>query len=144
MLDIAWALFEIRMHRAPTDDPNVVWTAITSRYLHIKPHVERSWWAMRAQLFDGPGYMLNYALGAFLVADVRETLRMRHGDWTSGDTAWYARMRDNFYRFGTSVPARDVVTRFLGRPMSADAMLRDLVHMHPPAAARRQVTPAKR
>ena len=129
MLDIAWALFEIRMHRAPAQDPNVLWTSITTRYLHITPHPERSWWAMRAQLFDLPGYMLNYALGAFLVADVRETLRARHGDWTMGDDAWYSRMRDQFYRFGTSLPAREVVTRFLGRPVRADAMLRDLARM---------------
>ena len=38
--------------------------------LDIKPHAEYSWWAMRAQLFDLPGYMLNYAMGAFLIADV--------------------------------------------------------------------------
>jgi len=29
MLDVAWALFELRMLRGPTQDPNVVWTEIT-------------------------------------------------------------------------------------------------------------------
>ena len=148
MLDMAWALFEIRMHRAPAQDPNAVWTAITSRYLHIKPHREYSWWAMRAQLFDLPGYMLNYAIGAFLIADVRETLRARHGDWVRGDTQWYPRVRDALYIHGTSVPARAVLTRFLGRPMRADALLRDLARMRapvqPPTPPRRTTTPAHR
>ena len=31
VLDIAWALFEIRMYREPTRDPNLVWADITSR-----------------------------------------------------------------------------------------------------------------
>src|SRR5688572_20462063 len=55
MLDIAWALFELRMLRAPTQDPNAVWTEITSRYLHVIPHPELSWWAVRVQLVNSPG-----------------------------------------------------------------------------------------
>ena len=136
MLDMAWALFEIRMHRSPALDPNVTWSEITSRYLHIKPHLDRSWWAMRAQLFDSPGYMLNYALGAFLIADVRATLRARHGDWVEGDTAWYARVRSSLYQHGSAVPARDVLRKFLGRPMRADALLADLARMRAPARPR--------
>ena len=138
MLDMAWALFEIRMHRAPAADPNAAWTAITSRYLHIRPHPERSWWAARAQLFDLPGYMLNYALGAFLIADVRATYRARHGDWIAGDTAWYARMRTALYQFGTSVPSHDVLVKFLGRPMRPDALLADLDRMRTAGAKRRK------
>ena len=130
MIDMAWALFEIRMHRAPAQDPNALWTEITRRFLHIRPHPDRSWWAMRAQLFDLPGYMLNYALGAFLVADVRATLRSRHGDWMAGDTTWYPRVRTTLYQYGTSVPARSVLERFLGRPMRPDALLADLDRMH--------------
>jgi hypothetical protein len=71
MLDVAWALFECRMLREPAADPNAVWTAITSRYLHITPHPELAWWAVRVQLVDKPGYMVNYGLGAIITADPR-------------------------------------------------------------------------
>ncbi len=38
LLDVAWALFDLRMLRDPHADPNQVWTRITGRYLRIKPH----------------------------------------------------------------------------------------------------------
>lgn len=129
MLDAAWSLFEIRMQRAPLADPNVVWTAITQFYLHIAPHADRSWWAQRAQLFDEPGYMLNYAMGAILVADVRAAMRAKHGPWLNGDPQWYARASADLYRFGRGVPARRVVERYLGRRATAAALARDLGRM---------------
>ena len=58
-------LFELRMLREPSADPNVEWTQITNRYLHIVPHpdwpggpCEYNWWTR-------PGYMVNYGLGRF-------------------------------------------------------------------------------
>ncbi|HEV7364267.1 MAG TPA: hypothetical protein VGN76_00320, partial [Gemmatimonadales bacterium] len=68
VMDVAWALFELRMLRDPRADPNEIWTALTRGYLRIRPHPELSWWAMRAQLIDAPGYMMNYAAGAILIA----------------------------------------------------------------------------
>ena len=79
MLDIAWALFEVRLHDHPDADPNEAWAAITSHYLHIAPHPEWSWWAMRGQLIDAPGYMMNYALGAVIVTAIREHIAAVHG-----------------------------------------------------------------
>ena len=49
--------------RSREADPNAVWTDITSRYLHVIPHPELAWWAVRVQLVDKPGYMVNYGLG---------------------------------------------------------------------------------
>ncbi len=129
MLDAAWSLFEIRMHRAPNADPNAVWTEISRHYLHIAPHPERSWWAMRAQLFDLPGYMLNYAMGAIVVADLRAVLQQRHGSWLAGDARWYERMSASLYRYGREVPARVVLERLLRRAPSAAALTRDLARM---------------
>ncbi len=137
MLDAAWSLFEIRMHRAPDADPNTVWSDITSHYLHVRPHPERSWWAMRAQLFDLPGYMLNYAMGAIVVADVRATLMKRHGRWLTGDALWYPRAVDALYRYGREVPARTVLERVLGRRPRADALTADLARMRAPTRAGR-------
>jgi hypothetical protein len=133
MLDVAWALFEVRLHEDPSRDPNAEWTAITSRYLHIAPHPEWSWWAMRGQLIESPGYMMNYALGAMVAADVRERVRQQWGGFTIPDRRLYGRLSQALYRFGRERPARDVLQDFLGRAVGPDAILRDLATMRPGA-----------
>jgi hypothetical protein len=82
VMDVAWSLFEIRAHRNPELSPNRIWADITSRYLRIRPHPEWSWWAMRGQLVNSPGYMLNYAFGAILIADIRARLVAVRGPFT--------------------------------------------------------------
>ncbi|MDA1080984.1 MAG: hypothetical protein O2973_04770 [Gemmatimonadetes bacterium] len=134
VLDVAWALFELRVYANPRLDPNAVWTDITQHYLHVVPHPELSWWAMRGQLIDSPGYMLNYALGAMIVADIRATLLAQRGDWTRGDPGWYADVSERLYRFGGERPARDVISDFLGRPFTPAALLSDLARMSTPLA----------
>ena len=129
MLDLAWALFEIRMGKDPEASPNVVWSGITSEYLRIKPHPEWSWWAMRGQLIESPGYMLNYALGALLVAQIRDGVqaaRPTPSDPSAGDPEWYAWVSDRLYRFGLEKPTSEVLLEFLGEPMSPAALLADL------------------
>jgi hypothetical protein len=126
VLDVAWALFEIRMFRDPTLDPNRVWAEITSRFLRIRPHPEWSWWAMRGQLIESPGYLLNYALGGILTAALRARIRELRGDWLAGDPGWYPWVRERLFRFGASRPAADVVQEFLGRPLTPEALLADL------------------
>jgi hypothetical protein len=126
VMDTAWALFEIRMHRDPSQDPNQVWTALMHDYLHVRPHPEWSSWAARGQLIDLPGYMLNYALGAILVADLRGRTRDLFGDRPWGDTTWYAKVSDRLYRFGLERSSRQVIEDYLGRPVSPDALIGEL------------------
>jgi hypothetical protein len=129
VLDVAWALFEARMLREPEADPNAVWTALTSDYLHIRPHPELSWWAMRGQLVDAPGYMMNYAAGSILIAAIRARIRQLHGPFVGGDSAWYGWIAPRLYRFGLERPTREVVEEFLGGPVSPEALLADLRRM---------------
>ncbi len=126
VLDMAWALFELRVHADSTADPNLVWAGLTSRYLGIRPHPEWSWWAMRAQLVDAPGYLINYALGAFLVADLRARVRAVAGRGAWSDPATYALLSWRLYRFGRARPGAAVLTEFLGRRPRPDALLREL------------------
>jgi len=128
-MDMAWALFEIRLEQDPTADPNQVWAELTSHYLHVMPHPELSWWAMRGQLIEETGYMLNYALGAIMVADLRAAIRRSHGPFTLGDPTWYAYLRSRIYRFGLERGSSRVVTDFLGRPLSPQALLEDLARI---------------
>jgi hypothetical protein len=125
-LDAAWALFEIQLHETPDRTPNDLWTEITSTWLGIAPHPEWSWWAMRGQLVEEPGYMANYALGAVLAADLRAAIRAARGDWLDGDPGWYAWVRERVYRFGRERSSRDVLRDVLGRPPSADALRAEL------------------
>ena len=89
MLDTAWALFEIRLHAEPDRTPERGLDRDHVDYLGIAPHPEWSWWAMRGQLVQEPGYMANYSVGAVLAADLRAAIRAARGDWTGGDPGWY-------------------------------------------------------
>jgi hypothetical protein len=129
VLDVAWALFEIRMHRDPDADPNRIWSALTHEYLRIRPHPELSWWAMRGQLIHLPGYMLNYAAGAVLIAAIRERIREQYGPFIAGDRSWYGWVAPRLFRFGLERPSRQVMEEFLGRPIGPEAILRDMARL---------------
>jgi hypothetical protein len=137
MLDIAWALFESRMARTPSSDPNVVWTQITNRYLHIAPHPDISWWAVRGQLVDDPGYMITYGLGAFVTADLRARIRTAIGEFDAGNGAWYRHVSARLFRRGGELEPQLLLRRFLGRPVSPQALLAMIGELSsPPAPAR--------
>ena len=125
-MDVAWALFELRMHADPSSDPNGVWAAITSSYLHIVPHPEWAWWAMRGQLVDLPGYMMNYALGAIITADLRARVLADRGAFWKGDKKMYGWLSGRLYKWGLERPTREVLGDFLGRSITTDAILRDM------------------
>jgi Zn-dependent oligopeptidase len=126
VLDAAWAVFELRMHAAPGRRPNDVWTEITGTWLGIAPHPEWSWWAIRGQLVESPGYMSNYAIGAVLATSIRAAMREALGDWVRGDRRWYPWLRDRVYRYGLERPSRDVLHDVLGRAPTADALLAEI------------------
>ena len=129
VLDVAWSLLEMRMLRDPESDPNQVWTALTSDFLRIRPHPELSWWAMRGQLVDAPGYMVNYAVGAMLIAAVRARTVAVHGPFVTGDRGWYDWVSRQLFRFGLERPTREVIEDFLGGPVTPAALLADMRRM---------------
>jgi hypothetical protein len=123
MLDVAWALFEIRLLHDPRQDPNVVWTEITSRYLHIVPHPEWSWWALRVQLVHHPGYMVNYGLGAVITADLRQRIGQLLAPMEAGDPRWFPWIAGRLLRTGEQYETADLLRTFLGRPVSPRGLL---------------------
>lgn len=126
-LDAAWALLEIRLHADPERPANDAWAEITSGYLGIAPHPEWSWWALRGQLVQEPGYMANYAIGAVLATDLRAAIRAARGDWTGGDPGWYGWVREHVYRWGLERSAAEVLGDVLGRPPSVAALVAEIV-----------------
>jgi hypothetical protein len=131
MLDVAWALFDLRMLRDPGADPNAVWTDITWRYLHVKPHPELAWWAVRVQLVHKPGYMVNYGLGAVITADIRERIRQQLGPFQAGDARWYGWLSQHLLSTGEEQETATLLRQFLGRPVSPHALLRELRRLKP-------------
>lgn len=126
MLDVAWALFDLRMLRDPARDPNIVWTEITSRYLHIVAHPELSWWAVRVQLVDLPGYMVNYGLGSVITADIRQRINEQLGPFVTGDARWYGWICEHLLKSGQEQETAVLLRNFLGRPVSPHALLTEL------------------
>ena len=126
MMDIAWSLFEIRMLRDPAQDPNALWTDITREYLHIKPHPEVAWWAVRVQLVSRPGYMVNYGLGAVLTAEIRKATAEAIGPFDAGNPKWYSWSSAQMLRYGSEKTAKTLMDELLKRPLSPDAMLSEI------------------
>jgi hypothetical protein len=141
MLDVAWSLFELRMFRAPTTDPNALWTEITNRYLHIVPHPEFSWWAVRVQLADLPGYMVNYGFGAILTAEMREHISEALGAFDTGDSRWYGWLSEHLLRYGSERDTRTLMQDFLGRPVSPQAFLKQIHRLKPVTPRATVITP---
>ncbi len=133
VLDVAWSLFELRMLRAPATDPNFLWTEITNHYFHIVPHPELSWWVMREQLVDTPGYMMNYGLGAVLTAEMRQHIREALGPFDTGDPRWYGWLQEHLLRYGSERDSQTLMKDFLGRPVSPQALLNQIQRLAPPA-----------
>lgn len=131
VLDVAWALFELRMLRDTGLDPNVVWTEITSRYLHIVPHPELSWWALRVQLASDPGYMIHYGVGAILTAELRAHVTHELGDFDAGHVDWYAWLSARLLRFGSERDTRTLMESLLGRLVSPATLLAQLRRVRP-------------
>ena len=129
VLDVAWSLLELRMLREPTTDPNREWSHLTREYLRIRPHPELSWWAMRGQLVDSPGYMMNYAVGAMIIAALRARTVELHGPFVTGDATWYDWVSRNLFRYGLERSTREVVEEFLGGPVTPAALLADMRRM---------------
>jgi hypothetical protein len=126
MLDLCWALFEIELHRRPERRPNEVWAEVTADGLGVEPHPEWSWWALRGQLIDLPGYMANYALSAIMAAAVRDRLLAARGPWFEGDPGWYAFVADALFVAGASRTPVELLGDFLGGPLTAQPLLADL------------------
>lgn len=126
VLDVAWSLFELRMLRDPATNPNVLWTDITSRYLHVVPHPEVPWWAMRVQLVSHPGYMVNYGLGAVLTAEIRERTSQAIGPFDAGNAAWYGWLSEHLLVYGSERDTRSLMKALLGRPPSPEAVLKQI------------------
>jgi hypothetical protein len=132
MLDVAWALFDLRMLRDPRADPNRVWTAITSHYMHIKAHPELAWWAMRVQLVHKPGYMVNYGLGAVITAEIRQRIAEQLGPFQTGDARWYSWISEHLLKTGEEQETAELLRQFLGRPVSPQPLLAELQRMAVP------------
>ncbi len=126
VLDAAWTLLEIRQHADPDRPANDIWTEITSTWLGVKPHPEWSWWAIRGQLIQEPGYMANYTIGAVLSADMRAAIRSARGGWLDGDPGWYGWVSERLYRFGLERSPAQVLHDLLGRAPTAAALLAEL------------------
>ncbi len=137
MLDVAWGLFEIRMLRNPDADPNVLWTGITRRYLGIVPHPELSWWAVRGQLVSNPGYMINYAIGAIITAEIRTRTRATIGAFDAGNVQWYGWLSEKLLASGGELDTAELMKRFLGRPLSSRALVAEIGTTRPASRSRR-------
>ena len=122
-LDLAWGLFELQMLDHPDTDPNQLWAALTERYLHIRPHPELSWWALRVQLVHVPGYMINYALGAVITADLREKIVEEIGPFDAGNRRWYPWLSKHLLAGGETRPTQELLEQFLGRPVTPQALI---------------------
>ena len=126
LLEAGLTLFEIELHRSPDRRPNDVWAEIVADELGIEPHPEWSWWVMRGQLIDLPGYLANYVLSAITASALRAAIRAERGDWSTGDPGWYRFVSERLLRFGAERPPATLIADLLGGPLTDEPLLADL------------------
>jgi Zn-dependent M32 family carboxypeptidase len=95
------------------------------------PHPELSWWAVRVQLADLPGYMVNYGLGAVLTAEMRRHISESLGACDTGNPRWYGWVSEQLLRYGSERDTRTLMQDFLGRPVSPQALLDQIHRLQP-------------
>ncbi len=110
----------------PAAAPNDVWAEIVADGLGVEPHPEWSWWAVRGQLIESPGYLANYALSAITAAALRARIRELRGDWSTGDPGWYAFVSERLLRYGGARPPAELIADLLGGPLTEAPLLADL------------------
>ena len=129
VLDVAWALFEMRMQRDPGADPNQVWTTLTRDYLRIRA-------SPRALLV---GHARSAGGRTGLHDELRRRLHSHRGD-PGPDPGGPRTVRDGRFDLvlvGGAAPlplwagAADaaVIEEFLGGPVSPAALLDDMRRM---------------
>ena len=126
LLEACWSLFEIELHRSPDRRPNDVWAEVVADRLGLEPHPDWSWWAVRGQLIDLPGYLANYVLSAIAASALRAAIRAERRDWSTGDPGWYPFVAERLLRFGAERPPATLIADLLGGPLTDEPMLADL------------------
>jgi Zn-dependent M32 family carboxypeptidase len=87
---------------------------------------------MRVQVVDSPGYMVNYGLGAVLTAEMREQTAKAIGPFDAGNDKWYEWQSRNLLQFGSERDTLTLLQALLGRPVTPDALLRQLQRCQAP------------
>ena len=95
------------------------------------PHREVAWWALRCQLINASGYKLRYAMASFITADIRLKLQQvpNKATFSQGDKSWYPGLSQHLYRYGLERSSKQVFQDFVGRGVSAQALLTDMSRM---------------
>jgi Zn-dependent M32 family carboxypeptidase len=70
--------------------------------------------------------MVNYGLGAVLTAEIRKATREAIGPFDAGNPRWYPWTSETLLRFGSEKGAKQLMDELLGRPMSPEALLKEI------------------
>ena len=82
---------------------------------------------MRGQLVDSPGYMMNYAVGAMVIAAIRaRTVALTGAVRQRGSGMVSAGCAPRLYRFGMERPDQRGGEEFLGGPVTPGPLLADM------------------
>ena len=105
------------------------------RALYSSVMLDVAWWAVRVQLADIPGYMVNYGFRAILTAEMRQHIAEALGPFDTGDARWYGWLSDHLLRYGSQRDTLTLMRDFLGHPVSPQAFLKQ-IHRLKPAQSR--------
>ncbi len=83
-------------------------------------------------MIDKPGYMVNYGLGAVITADIRQRITTRLGPFQAGNARWYGWLSEHLLAGGEELETRELLRRFLGRPVSPQALIGELERLKIP------------
>ncbi len=119
--------FERALYADPESDLNTVWWELVARYQLLTPPDERNApdWAAKIHVAVAPVYYHTYLYGAIVASQVNDALRSAAGGLVERPEAG-ALLQQKLFAPGASVRWDRLVERASGRPLSVDALAREV------------------
>jgi peptidyl-dipeptidase A len=120
--------FESELYRNPNQNLNQLWWHCVEKYQKINPPKNRSDkfdWATKYHIGLAPVYYFSYLLGEMFASSIQETL-VKHTGSPSLDTPKAGQfLNEKLFHPGNRMPWNELVEHVTGKPLSADAWLKE-------------------
>lgn len=127
---LVMSTFESELYRDPSQDLNRLWWKLVEKYQKIPAPAGREGkadWAAKYHIGLAPVYYYSYLLGELFASMIQEELTQVNGSKAINTIQSGEFLRKNIFALGNRFAGIDLVNHAMGRPLSAEAWLKDYI-----------------